>query len=168
MRDTPTPTRQEIDDRNERISVEMKDHQEELKITADDLNTIRELRESLDRSGGTAEGLDAVDRAVDGADDATSEVFDEHDRDLEKVHEESEQFQEELDEGKEAADGNLDRVSDTLIETQEAIEHIEKTKDALQEDLDLLSEQLNAAKDCLKRSQEIEAELRGVRERGGE
>ncbi|NUM53457.1 MAG: hypothetical protein HUU46_07425 [Candidatus Hydrogenedentes bacterium] len=162
MRDTYLPTRQEIDDQNERLSKNMEDHGEKLKVTADDIETIRQLREDLDRSGGTTEGLDAVDRAVDSADGAASEVFDQQDRDLQEVHEENEEFQEELDEGKEAADANLDRVSDTLIETQAAIEHMEATRDAIQEDLKLLSEQLDAAKDSLKRSRELEAELRSV------
>jgi Xaa-Pro aminopeptidase len=169
MRDTQSPTRQEVSDRQEGYADEMEHLQDELDETADDIQVIRDLIEQIDPGGGTAEGMDDVDQSADRAEDVTERVFDDQDAELTDVSDENQDYGEEVDERTQVTETNLGKISDATapLTTQEAVSEIRAAKEAMVQDVEILQEVVHRIEDNAVRSAEVQERLRQIRRSEG-
>jgi len=146
----------------------MRELHEKLEKKAKDLTTVRQLLDGLDLDGGTAEGADAIQESVDGAEKVTEDVFDQDDAELEREHGEGESFQSEIAERKETSESNLGRITDITapLETRETIDKIRESKEAALQEVDFLQDLVQRAMESLEESKEIEKDLRNIRTDG--
>ena len=156
-----TKTRAEVSETVERSSEDMREKGDDLEKVAADVATVRETLESLE-FGGTAEGSEAVEISIRGAEDVTTEVFDREDGELQEVHAGAEGFQDELQENSSSVDADLERISDAggELETQETVNELVKAKDAALHDIDFLQEQISAAREAREESERAREEYR--------
>ena len=80
-RKNDAPTRIEVTETVERHNEDMSDKADELNVIATDTEVVRETLENLDFNG-TAEGSDAVEQAIDQAEEVTVDIFDVEDESL--------------------------------------------------------------------------------------
>jgi len=132
-------SRGEISEQTDTSQRDMREQEETIEVTASDVETIRQTREGLEPSG-TAEGADAVESAVEGAEDATIDVFEEQDEALEQIQQDASEHEEDLGEHAEGTERNLGRLSDASarIETSVAVDEFVRAKDAELDDVDFL------------------------------
>ena len=152
------PTRHEVDEAVEQHEKDMTEKLKELDTITDDTETVRETISALD-SVGTAEGNDAVDSAMDAAEDVTVEIFDREDSNLEDIQDESQDYQSELQERSDTSESDLGKISDASgqIETQETVDELVEAKTAVLEDIDFLSDQIeqeNQSREDAEREQQ--------------
>jgi len=166
IRDAQSPTRQEVSDRQDEYAEEMEHIEDELDETAEDIGIIRDLIEQMDPGGGTAEGLDQVEQSVDRAEDVTERVFDDQDKDLEKVQNEHEDYGDEVDERAHISEKNLGKISDATspLTTQEAVSEVRAAKEAIVQDVEILREVVTRIEENAMRSAEVQERLRQIRE----
>lgn len=169
IRDTKSPTRQELSERAEDYKDKMEDLHDELDKTGQDLRTLKQLKGELDRGGGTADGLEEVDRNVEGAQDATEHVFDDRDRDLDRLQDDHEGYRGEVDDRKDASKTNLGIISDVTapLKTDEAVREIRAAKEAMLRDVEALEGLERRIRENAERSREVRERLRGLRGEGG-
>ena len=163
------PTRGEVTERTDKNRDDMREQEEQLETTADDIETIRQTLEDLDFSG-TAEGANEVEASIERADDVTVGVFDEHDGNLEEVQSESEEHEGELQERADVSESDLGKISDASarIETDEAVGELVKAKEGALKDVEFLSDQEKRACEAREESERIQKELESrVRGRSG-
>jgi hypothetical protein len=158
-----------LSEQKDRQADNMRELHEKLEQKAKDLTTVRGLLAQLDLDGGTAEGANEIEQAVDRTENVTEEVFDQDDTELEREHSEGTSFQSELTERKETSEGNLGRITDATapLETRETIDQIREGKEAALRDVDFLQDLVQRAMESLKESEDIQQDLRGIRTSGG-
>jgi len=162
-------SRGEISEQTDTSRRDMREQEETIEVTTSDVETIRQTLEGLEPSG-TAEGADAVESAVEGAEDATMDVFEEQDEALEQLQEGASEHEEDLGEHSEGTERNLGRLSDASarIETGVAVDEFVKAKDAALNDVDYLSGEMRKVKEAEEESERIQDEYqRRVRSRNG-
>jgi len=169
LKDTESPTRHELSEKTDGYAGEMEQLHEKLNETKDDIETVRKLIEQIDPGGGTAEGMDQVGQSVDRAEDVAERVFDDHDRELDQVHGENEEYGKEVDDRRRVSETNLGRISDVTapLKTQDAVCEIRAAKEAMLQDVDVLREMVDRIEENAKRSTDVVDRLRQVREREG-
>ena len=155
-------SRGEVTETLQKHEQDMSGEAENLDVIANDVETVRGTLESLD-GDGTQEGVDAVNDAIEQAEDVTVEVFEKEDEQLDEIQGQSEGYQEGLRGRSETAESDLGRISDASgqLETAESVEKLEDAKTAAKEDVDFLNEQIDQAKEALDESEKIQNELEG-------
>ena len=127
-----------------------------------DVETVRQTLEKLE--GGTSEGTEEVERAIESAEDVTAEKFDTDDEDLERNEAESREFEEEIERRKESSEADLGKTSDASAEfkTQEAIKEFGKVKAAALEGIEYLEQQRKRALDAREKTESKRKELENL------
>ena len=153
-------TRREISEKIETSKREMEGKEAVLNKVASDLDTVRQTLENLNL-GGTAEGTEQVESAIESAKDVTTEVFNKEDQSLEEIHTSNEEFEGKLQEHRGSSESDLGKISDASarIETKEAISELAKAKEAALRDVDFLREQVRMAEDAREKSDAVQEKL---------
>ena len=156
------PTRSEVTETIEKHQSEMQEKTEEMEKTAEDVETERETLESLDL-GGTAEGADAVEEAIEGAEDLSTQEFEEQGNELEEVDRESEEHEGELNERSDTTSSDLGKVSDASgrIHGDGANNELVKAKESAVRDIEFLHEQAQRAQEAREETERVHQEQQG-------
>ena len=157
-RTSEVPTRHEVGETVEQHEKDIAEKLKELDTITEDTETVRETISALD-SIGTAEGNDAVDSALDAAENVTVEIFDREDSNLDEIQNESQDYQGELQDRSDASESDLEKISDASaqVETQETVGELVEAKTAVLEDIDFLSDQIeqeNQSREDAEREQQ--------------
>ena len=152
-------TRNEVTETVQKHQQEMSEKAEELDTTTSDVETERQTLESLD-FGGTAEGADEVEQAIQDAENATVEVFERQDEELEEIQAETENYEQELQERSGSSESDLGKISDASgrIETEEGVNELVKAKEGVLQDIDFLTEQNERAREARDESDQARKE----------
>ena len=152
-------SRGEVTDTVDRSQGDMREKEGGLEKIADDVEVVRQTLENLD-FGGTAEGTEAVEEAVRGAEDVTEETFDREDQELDEVQGRDEEYQGELQEHSEASDADLDKLSEASgqIDTRETVNESVKAKEAALRDVEFLAEQIRRAQEARDESERTQSD----------
>jgi hypothetical protein len=156
-----TPSRSEVTDTVEKHKGDMSEKVDELEIIAQDKETVTSTLESLDLSG-TTEGSDAVEEAIEQAENATVEVFEGEDAELEAIQSDTEEYEGQLQERTDSNEADLEKIADAAnkIETQETVGELEKAKDATSSDMEFLQEQNEAAQQAREETDRLQEQHR--------
>ena len=168
-RNRDVPSRGEVSERIDKSRDDMREQEERLETTADDIETIRQTFEELDL-GGTAEGSNEVEASIERADDVTVDVFDDHSEKLDDVQSESEEHESELQERADVSESDLGRISDAsaLIETDGAVSELVKAKEGALKDVEFLTDEGNRTREACDESKRIQDEMENrVRAKSG-
>ena len=166
-RNRDVPSRGEVSERIDKSRDDMREQEERLETTADDIETIRQTLEELDL-GGTAEGSNEVEASIECADDVT--VFDDHSEKLDDVQSESEEHESELQERADVSESDLGRISDASarIETDGAVSELVKAKEGALKDVEFLTDEGNRTREACDESKRIQDEMENrVRAKSG-
>jgi uncharacterized phage infection (PIP) family protein YhgE len=166
-RKNDTPTRSEVTETVEKHKDDMSEKVEDLDTIATDTETVRETLESLD-FGGTADGADEVENAIEQAEDVTVEIFDREDGNLEEIQSDTAEYEGELQERTDSSESDLDKVTDAAgkIETQETVGELENAKASVSSDIEFLKEQDETAKQAREENEQLQQDHRS-RVQGG-
>lgn len=167
-RDTAKPTRQEISDKKDEHSETMREIREKLERDARDITTVRTLDEELILDGATEEGTQEIKDSVDKAEGAAEGQFDEDDVQLEEAHQDTEDFQSDITERRDVSEENRERITDVAdsLEIKEAIERIQEAKEGVLRELEFLEDIEKQALESLEESKDVRRQLELVRRRG--
>ena len=157
MRSSDMSTRDELKERVETSREDMEKKEVDLDRIVSDLETARRTIEQLD-FGGTKEGVEELEKAIERAEDVTVEVFGQEDEELERIQSDNKEFEGEVQDSHNSSESDLQKVSDVSagIETQETANELEKAKTTILEDMDFLSEQIRRARDSRENSDAIQ------------
>jgi len=146
-----------VDDRK----TEFDEKTDALERHADDAETERETLESLDLTG-TSDAAEAVEQAVDAAQEASVREFEEDGDALEQVQDEGEEFERELHERSDANASDMDKIVDAgnRLHSDDAKSELEKARMETQRDIELLDEQEREAQESRKESERLHDEQR--------
>lgn len=160
-RRTDAPSRSEVTEKVDKGKDDMTDKTEQMDTIATDKETVTETLEGLD-FGGTAEGSEAVESAIEQAEDVTVEKFDEEDEALQEILDEASEHETDLQERSDATESDLDKVSDTSgqISTEETKRELEQAQSEIQDDLEFLTEQGDAAREAREENEQLQQEYR--------
>lgn len=161
-------SRGEITDTVDRSDQDMTEKNEDLdKIRAD----VLKVRETLDNLefGGTAEGSDAVETSFEEAEDATVDVFDTEDEQMDGIQSKNEEYQGEIQEHADTDESDLGKISDASaqIETEVTITALIEVKNTALQDIDFLIAQLDRARDAREESENTQQDYRSQVHSGG-
>ncbi|MFC1676608.1 hypothetical protein ACFL3G_06050 [Planctomycetota bacterium] len=155
------PTRSEVTDTVQKHEDDMTEKVEDIDIVATDAETVDETLENLDFEG-TAEGTEAIESAMEEAEDVTVEIFEEEDENLEEMQSDAEDYQDELQERTDSSEEDLGEIVDASgqIETQETIDKLVEAKSAVLEDIDFLNEEIEHAEEAIEETENQQQEHR--------
>ena len=162
-----TPTRGEVSERVEKSKEQMDEKVNDLDLIATDAETVRGTVESLDLNG-TSEGSDAVESAIEEAENVTVEKFDEEDEALQEVQSDMEDFEGELQERTDSSESDSEQVSEAIgqITTEETKGELEQAKSEIDDDIEFLKEQNETAREAREENTQLQQEHRS-RVQGG-
>ena len=162
------PTRHEVTEKISMNKREMEVKEINLDKVVSDLETVRKTLENLDL-GGTSDGTEQVEGAIESAKDVTKGVFDREDQSLEETQARNEEFEGKLQEHRESSEADREKISDASakIETKETINELSKAKEAVLREIDFLAEQLRRAKEARKGSDDTQEKLQARVHAGG-
>lgn len=168
-RDTAKPTRQEISDKRDAHSETMREIREKLERDARDITTVRTLDEELILDGATEEGTQEIKDSVDRAEGAAEGQFDEDDVQLEEAHQDTEDFRSDITERRDVSEENRERITDITdsLEIKEAIERIQEAKEGVLRELEFLEDIEKQALESLEESKDVRRQLEQIRRNGG-
>jgi len=154
------PTRGEVSESVKKHQADMVRKEEDLGVLATDTETVRSTLDSLD-FGGTSEGVDAVQGAIEEAENVTVEIFEREDEVLEDIQRDSEDYQNDLQGRAETAEMDLGRISDASgrVETQETVSRLADAKNAVMEDRDFLRDEVERSDEARNESDRMQKEL---------
>jgi len=167
--DAQNPTRKELQEHKDIQSEEARRLETDLEKKAEDIHTIRELDSVLDLDGGTSEGVQGIQDAVEGAEHLTEDAFDEGDAELSDNQEQGDEFRSEVEERREGSERNLGHLSDSSakVTTDTAVQKLRESKEAALEDQDMLIELESAIEQSVAESQQVLQQLRQIRNQRG-
>ncbi|KPL24860.1 MAG: hypothetical protein AMJ75_02575 [Phycisphaerae bacterium SM1_79] len=168
-RKTDTPTRGEVTEKVEKNKEEMEEGVEQLDITATDTETVRETLENLDFEG-TAEGTDAIEEAVEQAEDVTIDIFNGEDEELsEFIDSEVKEHEQELQERSDASESDFEKVSDAAdrIATDQTKDELEHAKTEIRDDMEFIDEQQQASREAREENEQLQQQHRNRVHGGG-
>ena len=153
-------TRQEVKDRIEKDREEMEIKESDLDRVAKDVETVRGTISSLD-FGGTAEGSEQLEQAIERAEKVTEDVFGQENDILEHVQAESESYESKMDDHRNLAETDLGKISrdSAQIETKETINALVQAKEAVLKDIDFLADQIRRAGEAIEKSEAHQKQL---------
>ena len=161
-------TRREVTDRGDKIRTDMQTKVTELKTRASDVETTRETLAKLERAG-TAEGVNEVERHIDRAEAVTVDAFEREDRDLEKAHRDSSEYESDLRERTASTKSDVKEITDASnsIKTREPLEKLNRARDAATRDMEHLAGAADRARTAREETERLrkEAEARVKRTR---
>lgn len=154
------PTKGEVTEQIASDRKEMETKEGDLERIAGDVETVRRTIESLD-FGGTAEGAEQLERAIEGAEKVTEDVFGREDENLEQVQAASETYEFKIDNHRGLAESDLGKVSENSaqIETKETINALAQAKETVLKDIDFLSDQVRRAHEAIEKSDAHQKQL---------
>ena len=135
---------------------------------ASDIETIRNTLEQLE--GGTSEGFEQIEGAIEDAESITTEVFESDDQELDEIQGESQEFGNEINESKEVSESDLATISDASAEfkTDNPDKEFLHAKEEAIRDIDLLKEQEERERLAREESDAIQEQLKArVQKRAG-
>ena len=155
------PTRSEVTDTVQKHEDDMTEKVEDIDIVATDAETVDETLENLDFEG-TAEGTEAIESAMEEAEDVTVEIFEEEDENLEEMQTDAKDYQDGLQERTDSSEKNLGEIVNASgqIETQETIDKLVEAKSAVLEDIDFLNEEIEHAEEAIEETENQQQEHR--------
>ena len=158
---TDTPTRGEVTERIDRNKNEMEEKVEQMDTIATDKETVAETLENLDLSG-TSEGSEAVEEAIEQAEEVTVEAFEQTDGNLEEVQSETEDHENELQQRSDSSQMDLGKISDASgrIETKDTVNELVNAKEGVLRDIEFIDDQEQRAKDARDESERLQQEHR--------
>jgi hypothetical protein len=154
------PSRSDITDQNDQSAEDMDKKEEELEITALDVETLRELHQEVDFET-TEEGSEQLDKSIAGAESAAITEFDKEDEELEQIQEENQELEDDLSERENLSESNLDKTSEaeSKINTKEALDEIVRLQESINDEIGFLDEQIKTAHDARHQSDIAQKEL---------
>ena len=160
-RRTDAPSRSDVTKTVDDRKTEFDEKTDALEKHADDAETERETLESLDLTG-TSDAAEAVEQAVEAAQETSVREFEEDGEALEKVQSEGEEFEGELRERTDAASSDMDKIADgeNRLHSDEAKNELEKAKMETQRDIEFLDEQEREAQEARQESERLHNEQR--------
>lgn len=166
-RKSDAPSRNEVTEQVEKKNTDMSEKVEELDTIATDSETVRDTLEGLD-FGGTAEGADEVEGAIEKAGEVTAEVFEREDETLDEIQSAGEEFEAELTERSDTVESDVSKISDTSsrLETKEAAAELARAQEAAASDVAFLNEQNEKARQVREENERLQQGHRG-RVQGG-
>ena len=152
-------SRNDITDTVEKHQTDMQEKGEELEKPVEDVETVRETLDALDL-GGTSEGADEVEQAIEGAEDVSVEDFDRGSGELEEIQHESEEHEGEIEERSDNVSSDLGKISDASarIHGDGANRELVDAKESALRDVDFLKEQTDRAQEARDESQRLHDE----------
>ena len=161
-RQTDLPRQHDIRERVDRNSERMKDKEVDLDRAASDVETVRRTLENM-VLGGTAEGSDAVEEAIETADEVAGEEFENEDKELEDMQRETGEHEGELEGRSDASEKDAKEIDEAekAIKTRAAITEIARAKEAALRDIDFLAEQIRRAREARDESERVQQDLTG-------
>jgi len=156
-----TPTRGEVTEKVEKNNDQMEEKVEELDTIATDTETVRETLENLDFSG-TAEGTDAVEAAIENAEDTSVEIFEGEDENLEEIQADAEEYEGELHERSDLSESDFDKASEATdqIAMESTKAELERARSEIRDDIDFLNEQNETAQEIREENEQLQQEHR--------
>ena len=153
----------DIKEKNLNNNKDMQKAEENLEEISNDIKIVRETIKNIDFKG-TIEGALKTEQHLNSAEDVTKGVFSTEDTKLEKIHDNSRQFENNLQERGDSSEAGLKKVTDhsTKIKTSDTINEINKAKEAILDDLDFLNEQVKEAKTRIEESKNIQSRLKTI------
>ena len=153
------PTRGEVSEKVEKHETDMREKGDQIEETVEDVETVRQTLEDLEL-GGTSEGSDAVEQAIEGAEDVSAGEFDEESEGLEEIQGESEEHEGELQERSDTTSSDLGKVSDASgrVHSDATNRELVDAKEAALRDVEFLDEQATRAGDAREESRRIHEE----------
>jgi chromosome segregation ATPase len=153
-------TRSEVSERIQKTGNEMEEKESDLEIITSDVETVRGTLEKI--GGGTKEGLEEVERSIEGAEDVTEQEFNREDENLERIQAEGQEFEGEIEEHQDSSESDRREISDasSKIETRETINELEKAEKAASRDIDFLAEQKDRARSAREKSDSVQEKLK--------
>ena len=120
---------------------------------------MRQTLEELD-FGGTAEGCEGIEQAIDGAEDVSVDEFDSESNELEEIANESEEHEGELHERNDTTTTDLGKISDASgrIHSDTANTELIAAKESALRDIEFLSDQAKRAQEAREETQRIHDE----------
>ena len=168
MRYETTRSRGEIQEQIDQSGYDMEETGTELERKSQDVGTVRNTLQNLER-GGTADGFDAVEVAIGGAEDVAIESYERTDETLETLQAADEQVGDEIRQETETVESNLEHVSEgsSKLETDEPVNEMVRVKEELLRDEEFLNEQRERAETARNDSEEAQQQFRSRVETGG-
>ncbi len=150
-------SRAEIQETSDKHKRDMDEKAEAMDKTADDAETVRDTGDALIQ-GGTAEGAEEVEAAVDRAGEVTVEIFDGQDRELEGVQEESDTNRSDLDDRGKSAETDITRIESAAADThtRETADELSRAKELAEEDRDYLKDMEEQDQQALEESERLQ------------
>ena len=160
---TDVKSRDDITRTVEQSGTDLREKVGDLDKLEKDVQTIRDTLANLE-CGGTAEGADAVDQAITGAEDITVEIFDREDGALGEIQSESEGHEQELNEHSDSEHSDVEKLSEasSRVSTNETINEMVKAKEAALQDIDFLMEQIRRVKEARDDSEKTQQGYQGT------
>jgi len=161
-REKDLPTRYEVTERVEKARDDMEGKEVDLDRVASELETVRQTVENLDFKG-TSEGCEQIESFIKSAEDVAENTCGETNEELDRLQNESEEFEGDLKDRQDASDSDLGKVSDysARIETKETINELMKVKETVIRDIDFLAEQFSRASEAREKSNAVQERLQG-------
>ena len=155
------PRRGEVSEKVEKHQSDMNEKAEEIDTVVEDVETVRQTLDSLDL-GGTADGSEQIEQSIEAAEDATVDVFEREDEQLEQVQGENEDHGQELTERHGAVESDLGKISDAggRISTQETNSELNQAKEAATRDVEFLQDHERRAQEAGQESDRVQQEHR--------
>jgi len=152
-------SRSEIQETKDQHKRDMDEKAQELGESVEDNETVRETDDALDM-GGTAEGADQIEGAMDRAQEVTYDVFERQDRELEGVQEESERDGTDLKERGKSAETDMSRIDSAAAEAhnRETADGLAKAKEMVAEDREFLDDTAEEEEQAHEESERLQKE----------
>lgn len=154
------PTRSEIERNVEDHEQQMSEKLEELEVLTEDVETVRNVQESLDLQM-TAEGIEEIKSSVDAAEDGTIELFNQEDDNLEEIQDVSQDYADEIGERHDSAESDLEKLSDASseVQTSETTNELANAEAAVSGEMEFLRDNNQKEKEAMAECQRAEQEL---------
>ena len=153
------PREDDVTKKVNRRGTEMDDKGEKVERSADDVQTERRTRERLDL-GGTSDAAEAIEQAIEAAEDVSVEQFDSESDELQEIHTESEEHEDELQERADTTSSDLGKISDASAEihSDTANAQLVDAKGAAMRDIEFLDQEMQRAQEAREESQRFQEE----------
>jgi len=145
----------------DRSGDDLQEKEQDLERVAGDVETVRDTRLEL---GGTSDGADAVEAAMEAARDVTESVFETEDADLEGVQEGADALGRELDEHSESDSKDMEKVgsAEGKVTTNETANELAKVHAELRKGIEFLREAADRAAAAKDASEKAHARLQAI------
>ena len=158
-RRSDTPSQGEITEKVDKRKEDMREKGEEMDESVSDVETVRQTLESLEFAG-TAEGGEAVEQAIEGAEDTSVDEFDQRSGDLEGIHQETHEDEDGLQERSDTTSEDLGKISDASgeIHSDATDNELVAAKESAMRDIEFLDDHRSQAEQAREESERLQQE----------